>query len=195
MVAIRKQIQRQYPELRIFIACSDNLFFWIENEPDVIRQSEIKDRLTEFAYIRQIETSSGSNHPLLEILTESNINIQPIPIRKLQRQFGNCLICPNGSYPTQPMPNVEKYKSYARQHGFNPVIVGSDTHQTYKAFDINPSGHDKLAVINNADWVIGVENEYLFTAGIQGVPVSLVPTGIGTNLFKALFRTGEILSL
>lgn len=192
---MREQIQKQYPELRIFIACSDKLFFWIENEPDVLKQSEIKERLTEFAYIRQIETSSGVNHPLLELLTESNVKIHPIQINKLQKKSGNCLICPNGSYPTQPMPDVEKYKAYARQQGFNTIIVGSDTHQTYKYFDINPSFHDKLTIINDADWVIGVENEYLYSAGLIGTPVSLVPTGIGTNLFKALFRSGEILKL
>lgn len=192
---LREQIKQQFPELRVFIACSDKLFFLIENEPDVLRHSDVRNRLTEFAYIRQIETSSSNAHPLLELITESNLKIKPIPIRTIQKRSGHCLICPNGGYPTNPMPDVEKYKAYAKHKGFTPIVVGSDIHQTHKQFDIAPVNNEKIKAIETADWVIGVENEYVFGAGMMGIPVSLVPTGIGTDLFKLLFQTGEILRL
>lgn len=191
--ALRGQIQRRYPELRVFIACSDKLFFWIEDEQDVIKQSEVRDRLTEFAYMRQIETSADGDHPLWTLINESAIEIEPVKILPMQKNTGICLICPDGGFPTKPMLDVEKIKNMVNHRGYTPIVVGSDVNQVYKNPDKVPVNNGKLEILSTADWVVGVENEYLFSAGLRGIPVSLIPTGTGTNLFKALFKGGEIL--
>jgi hypothetical protein len=46
----------------------------------------------------------------------------------------------------------------------------------------------------NAGWVIGVENYPLFLAASRGLKTSLIPTGLGTDLYKTMFVRGEILS-
>jgi hypothetical protein len=53
---------------------------------------------------------------------------------------------------------------------------------------------DKITykIVENADWVIGAENEHVFRAGIQGKRVTLIPTGQGTELFKMMFPHGEL---
>jgi hypothetical protein len=45
----------------------------------------------------------------------------------------------------------------------------------------------------DAGWVIGVENEALFRAAIDGQRTSLVPTGIGTAVYQNMFPAGEVL--
>ena len=61
----------------------------------------------------------------------------------------------------------------------------------YKNYDvqINPEYH----MISQAGWVIGVEGAPIFEAASRGIKTSLVPTGMGTNLYSKLFPNGEIL--
>ena len=47
----------------------------------------------------------------------------------------------------------------------------------------------------NYDWVIGVENEQLYEAAAEGKKVTLIPTGIGENLFKKMFPFAEIIQM
>jgi hypothetical protein len=45
------------------------------------------------------------------------------------------------------------------------------------------------------DWIIGVENELLYDQAAKGKKVTLIPTGVGENLFKNMFPDAEILKI
>jgi hypothetical protein len=45
---------------------------------------------------------------------------------------------------------------------------------------------------SDASLVIGVESVGLFEAAGRGVPTELVPTGLGTRLYKLMFPNGRV---
>jgi hypothetical protein len=46
-----------------------------------------------------------------------------------------------------------------------------------------------------ASAVIGVENEYLFLAAGMGKDTYLVPTGLGTELYKKMFPENKVMKI
>jgi len=49
--------------------------------------------------------------------------------------------------------------------------------------------------LEQAGWIIGVESLKLYQGAIQGIKSTLIPTGVGTSLFKKLFPYSSILKL
>jgi len=79
--------------------------------------------------------------------------------------------------PTKPLTNVQidKAKSMCQAEGYFADIDGD---------------------VTGAGWVIGVESIALFQAATQGIKTSLIPTGVGTDLYKAMFpKNGSVLDL
>lgn len=190
---IRPHLRTAYPELRLFISCRDELMYLMESEEDVIPYSTLHDRKYEFAYIREISTSVNPPHSILSLIEESIPGFKSGPVES--KTSGRwCLVCPDGGLPTKGFPNSQKLKSYAEAKGYRAIVLGSDLHPGSAAVDSRP-GQDKLAYLLDADWVIGVENEYLFEAVRRNIKTTLVPTGIGTNLYKLLCPHGEIMTL
>ena len=70
------------------------------------------------------------------------------------------------------------------------MLFRSTEHAKSKGFDVNINDSWE-----NYDWIISVENEYLYEAAAAGKKVTLISTGIGENLFKSMFPKGEIISL
>jgi hypothetical protein len=189
---LRPSIEKQLPGLKLYIACRDSLFYLLENEPRVIRSSEVDSFKHKFAYVREIVFKNS--HPILDFMEESNLEIESIQSKNLSSGIG--LICPEGLMPTKPLTenNVEYLKTWVKQQGFSPVVVGSDIHATLN-IDYRPCGKEKIDQINEASMVVGVENEYLFLAGSLGKATVLVPTGLGTNLYKKLFPKNKIMKI
>ncbi len=189
---VRPCFKKVLPELELSICCTDDLMYLLEGEPDVIPHSQIRDRKTEFAYIREVGATMSPPHPIYEMLVQagatSDINIKPRVVGTKR-----CLICPDGGLPTQPMKEVDRYREIASSRGYDVKIIGSDVHSNYQKPDMRPSGRAKVSLLETADWVIGVENEYLYEAVGRGVKTSLYPSGIGTELYRLLCPKGEIL--
>jgi len=53
---------------------------------------------------------------------------------------------------------------------------------------INP----KFEAIEQAGWVVSVEQAALYEAAARGIKTTLVPTGIGQKLYQTMFPKGEI---
>jgi len=188
---LRPLFKSQFPELCLSIACRDELTYFLENEVDIIPYSMMRDRKNHFAYIREIATNLNSPHSLYQLTRES---ISELEIKgKHRHQVSNrCLICPDGAFPTKSYSDVNKLKTYAEMKNYRVCVAGSDIHPGPGAVDIRPVGKEKLALVAKADWIIAVENEYLFEGVRLGVKTTLIPTGLGTDLYRFLCPEGEI---
>lgn len=186
---LRPEMNKAYPHLRIFISCRDEIMYLLGDEPDVIGYSEIHDRKNEFAYIRELNTAVGPPHAVEVLLKDSLPEFTPPPQAPLAGR--RCLVCPDGALPTRSHQDANKLKLYAESRGYKATVVGSDIHPGPSPVDVRP-GSDKLKLLDEADWVVGVENEYLFEAVRRGMKTTLIPTGVGSNLYKLLSPFGEI---
>ena len=138
----------------------------------IFPKSDLQYRKSEFAYIKQL-TCNMFDHPVEQFLVESGLSVPAIstPACDLTKK---CVIVPEGNAPTASLTSqqVERVREVAINRGYH---VGED--------------------IEGAGWVVGVENEQLFLAASKGIPTSLVPTGIGKNLYQKMLPHAEILNL
>lgn len=166
---IRPAIEKELPGIKIHICCKDNVFHLIQDSPRIIRYSEIKDKKRDLAHIIDLKCNMQS-HPILKLIEESNLTLEHLPIIEPVEKTKKCVIFPNGVIPTKSI-DVEKLRKICMMKGYTTIVGGS---------------------LDGAGWVVGVENEYLYEAGIRGIRTTLIPTGIGTKLYKKLFPKGEI---
>ncbi len=115
------------------------------------------------------------NHPILEYIEESKITLKYLKPHSVPIATKKCVILPKGlgSVKSMTSQDIDKFQNMAQIRGFDVDINGN---------------------IEGAGWVIGVENAKFYEAAINGVKVSLFPTGIGTKFFQRVFPNGEILS-
>ena len=171
LLYVRSAIEKELPDIEIYLSCRDDFKRITGDSQKIIFISEWATRKREIAYLRELRCDM-QKHPILELIEESSLQLSFLGCPQPQLVKNNCcVICPKAIFPTKPIPNLEQVKNWVFNKGFIPII--SDD-------------------ISKAGWVVGVENEQLFTAAIQGIKTTLIPTGLGTQLYKKLFPSGEI---
>lgn len=168
-------IEQYYKGIKIFIGCIDEKISIIEKFDEKFKMSEFKLKRYDFSHIKEIKFN-GRNHPIEEFLEKSEIK-QFVVCNKLNEEYSTkCVIVTKGNYPTNSLENykIDKLKKIARQNGFDPVLDES---------------------INDAGLVMGVESYNLFLAASKGIKTTLVPTGLGTRLYKNMFPLGDIMNI
>jgi hypothetical protein len=187
---LRPAIEKQLPGIQMYIVCKDNLFYLLEDQPRCLKESELNDFKHLFAYIRYI--TFEKEHPILKFMNESQLEI-PI-LAKPIKKTGLALICPEGLQPTQSFKNIDSLKQIAIELGYTPMVLGSDIHAT-NSIAIRPQNKEKFKYLEEAAMVIGVENEYLFLAANMNKETLLIPTGLGTELYKNMFPDNKVLKI
>lgn len=174
ILCLRPYIERELQGLQLFVCCRDELMYLSEWYDKILSMSQLEERKSEFAYIRQL-TCNMFDHPVLELLEESEIPFFDVRVPSPDLTM-KCVIAPEGNLPTKCLTEdqIERAKTTAINQGYRVEV----------SYDIEGAG-----------WVIGVENEQLFLAASRGIPTSLVPTGVGTRLYQKMFPKGEILDL
>lgn len=127
-----------------------------------------------FSYIREIQSNS-SVHPIEELILESNIPIQPIPVKNQEAEHSKqCSLMPFGNHPVKSLSHnqILEIEKFVANKGYELKIN--------KDFE-------------NSSWIIGVESLELYNSAISGKRTTLIETGLGANLFKKLFPDTEIL--
>ena len=168
---LRPNIEKTLPGLQMYIACNDNVFQLLQGEERVLTKSQLSNYDRSFAYIRELRCDMTS-HPVEKLMKESDI---PLSIKAINQDGSKeCFIVKEGNLPTKSLTEaqVEEAKRYAAQQGY---ILSNN--------------------INLAGWVIGVESEALFQAAANGIKTTLIPTGLGTLLYKNMFFCGEVLKI
>jgi hypothetical protein len=186
---LRTSIEQQLPGTKLHIACRDSFFYLLENEINTIKSSEIEDLKSHFAYIRLIEFAT--KHPILDFMEESDLTIPAISTPS--PCSGLALICPEGIEPTKSLnpSQVGKAAAHVEALGYTSIIVGSDHHSSLTIKN-RPQADEKMALIRSCGLAIGVENEFLYEAAAIGKQTILVPTGIGTELYRKMFPANKI---
>jgi hypothetical protein len=191
---LRPLLSRQFPDLTVFISCLDDFMYLMGDEENTITFTEMKENKARFAHIHEIGTSINPPHAIWQVIKDTVPDIK-LDIQLREQHARRCFVCPDGALPTKSYQQVERLKAYAAGRGFTVKVVGSEVHPGHCQVDFRPVGAEKLALLEKTDWVIGVENEFLFEAIRRGIKTTLVPTGIGTELYKKLCPSGEILQL
>ena len=170
LLSLRPNMEKRHG-VPIYLSCRDQVFHLLEQSDRTLLYTTLKDNERYFPYIFNM-TCNLVEHPVEAMLLESDV---PIKVVRPDAPDGNgkCVIFPDGTIPTHPMTKaqVERCVALAHRRGLTPHIGGS---------------------YEGASLVIGVENWQLFSAAAKGIPVALVPSGLGTNLYRRMFG-GEIL--
>jgi hypothetical protein len=172
---LRPAIEQELPGIQIWICCPDRLSYLVEKEDRIILASALDANKKEFAHIRQLR-GDHVNHPIWNLLEESQLVLPDLRPPQINRDRKICAIWPSGNSPTKSLngQQIESLMRLARDKGYSTTIEG------------NP---------DECGWIIGVENETLFRAGVKGIRTSLVPTGVGARLYQKMFPCGEVLKL
>lgn len=169
---IRPSIEKIYRGIEIYLACKDNAYYLLKDSPKTLKASEyVKEK---YGYTRELFCDM-QNHPIEELLKESNI--PKLLLKTEQKKGGNiCSIYPYGASPTRSLnkEQIEKVEKYVVSKNMQPVINGN---------------------LDLTSWAIGVENEFTALAPTQGIKTTLIPTGIGENLYKSLYCNLDVFKI
>lgn len=166
-------MEQTFPGVQVYIACKDYVSHLFKGYERTVTKTQLDNNKNDYAYIRELNCDMTS-HPVENFMKESDIPFGPLNIQV--KTPTRCVILTNGTLPTKhlSMKQIQSAKLRAEMKGFIPEING----------EIDPH-----------TWVIGVESRHFYEAAIAGNPVTLMPTGIGENLFKLMIPHGEILDI
>ena len=170
---LRPLMEKKFPDIEIYLSSKDDMTYLFRNEPRTLSKTDLLENKKQFAYINEI-SYNGKNHPIEKFMEDSEIKIEPI-VSEVSN-FGNAVLFSQGSYPNKKLC-YNKIKS----------IINYVESRNCKV-DINQP-------FENYSWVIGIENEQVYEAAALGKKITLIPTGIGENLFKMMFPCTEILNI
>lgn len=168
---LKPVIEQTLTGIKLVIGCRDDMISLL-NDNDALKLSDLKSRRLDFGHIRELRFN-GKSHPIEDFLTESGLTELCIPVGS-PSVTSKCVILTKATYPTVSLEKryVDKLVKIATSEGFEPV------------FD---------QVVENAGLVMGVECYQLYLAASKGIDTRLVPTGIGTRLYKKMFPKAVVL--
>lgn len=165
---IRPVLEQSLNGINIYIGCKGSLRKTL-GEFDRI----VYDEKNLNCYYQKELIFDQINHPIVSIIEDCNLKFTQ---NSIDSKTNKCVICTKNLPPFGPMTSeeIEKCRRLALSKGFEVEIDG---------------------VVENAGWVIGIENAALYKAACAGVKCSLIPRRIGTKLFQYLFPKFEILNM
>lgn len=168
-------IERHMQGLNIFLGCRDEKIGILKGCDKTLRISDLKVRKDEFAHIRELQYN-GSTHPVEDLMKEVGeidykTNTPPLHDRTVK-----CVIITKSNHPTSSLleKQTKTLTLIAKEAGYS-VEYDSD--------------------ISNSGLVMGVESYGLFEAASRGIETRLVPTGVGTRLYKRMFLNTSVLNV
>lgn len=172
---IKPVIEAKFPGLKIHFGCRDDKVHIFGDMTNVLKATELRTRRHDFAHIRELRYN-GHTHPVEDFLIESGINDWNAGIPIANERPNKCVIVTSGSYPTRPLipEQIQALTRIGKEKGYVVEI-------------------DKDASV--AGLVMGVESLSLFQAAARGMETVLVPTGVGTRLYKQLFPNQSLLHI
>lgn len=169
-------MNKAFSGLNIYIGCKDSSISFLDGMEHVLKLTDIKVRKPDFAHIAELRYDGGADHPIERFLRESGITGYPLPHMTIERPTNRFVIIAESTYPTRPLMErqIERLKQHAWERQMEPVVTSD---------------------ITGAGVVVGVESPGLFLAAAKGLETHLVPTGVGTRLYKKLCPQGNIIEV
>lgn len=168
---LRPILENKFPGMNIHVCCKDEHINVLGDEKS-LKMSELRNAKMTFAHVYEF-LNNHEVHPIEELLDNCGIEDYVIDVPKIEPTI-KCVISPLGGYPTKSLtkPQISHIKKIAITQKYQ---IGEG--------------------LEDAGWVIGVENEELFEAAALGIKTTLVKTGTGTNLYQKMFPQGEIIEI
>ena len=168
-----KSIEKELKGITIYIACNSDSIYLFEEKERILTKQQFETQKENFAFIKQINCNTIT-HPIEDLMDESKIPYLKIKTNK--ENFKECVLLTEGNFPTKNLEKekIEKIKSYLENKGISVSINES---------------------IEKFNWIVSVENEQLFLAAKENKKITLIPSGVGTNLFKKMFENAEVLNV
>jgi hypothetical protein len=172
---LKPVVEAHFPGLKLHFGCRDDRAHILEGCEGVLKISELKVRRYDFAHIKEVRFN-GTTHPVEDFLKECGITQFVVRWDVEESHTAKCVIITHAEYPTKSLERhqVDSLKRLAKEQGFEPQV------------DVDTTG---------AGLVMGVESYGLFDAAAKGIRTRLLPTGLGTRLYKGMFPKGEVMSL
>lgn len=172
---LRPYLEREFKGLNIYLACDERSFRILEGEQNVLTLKELTERKSEFCHIRKLGFN-GVDHPIEALMAEAGVKKYPVPVKQVDLGYRVCMVT-KGNHPTKSMTT--------------PHAIALMNHLRAK-YKVEPEVN---VGIRGANVVAGVECLEFFQAAHGGIHTILIPTGVGTRLYKNMFPKGEILEL
>lgn len=169
---LRPYMEAKYKGVSIYIACKDESYYLLQDEPRCIRKSNFKKE--NYCYVRNI-MNDFKQHPIHELLIESDIK-PPILSQPSKEITSKIYIYTNGDIPTKSLSSqyVEKLVKNLESKGKNCFV--NENHDEYSS-------------------VYSVENETLLNCALKNINCTLIDSGLGTALYKAIFPQINVISM
>lgn len=189
---LKPQIEKQLPGLNFWITCRDEFKYLLNNESNTLTLKDFDNYKQNFSYVRELRNNHKS-HSVYDLMIESDLKVNSVCDTVSGEKSKLCLVCPEGIEPTKSLKeeSLKLLVNKVTAMGYTPIVLGSDIHYSLN-IKIRPKESEKLKYIENAGFVIGVENEYLVLSAIKGIKTTLIKSGVGENLFKSLFPLIEV---
>lgn len=173
---LRPNVESMFKNVSMYICCSEDCQYLLRGEKNILKKSEDKSNM---AYIRTLENSI-EYHPVENLLKESGVVCGPVLTQKKSVCSKKCALLTKGIFPTRSLTGKQINQ-----------IENELCGRGYKVY-INPKIEE---IVEDFELVVGVENEVLYEAAGEGINTSLVPTGIGENIFRAMFPDNIIFKM
>lgn len=170
---LRPNVENMFKNISMYICCSEDCQYLLKGEKKVLKKSEDKSNM---AYIRSLEDSI-EYHPVENLLKESGVPCGPVEVKKKNFCSKKCALLTKGIFPSRSLTGKQINQ-----------IESELCKRRYQVY-INPKIEE---ILEDFELVVGVENEVLYQAAGEGIEASLVPTGIGENIFKSMFPENTI---
>jgi hypothetical protein len=175
LLYLRPIIEAKFPGLEIHIGCRDSLSYLADQNERMDTKSVIKENKRNYAHLKELRCNM-EKHPVYELLESSNIF--DIPRKQLiKNHTSRCVISSKGVQPTKDLTvnQLQTIKQKYALQGFKEIYISDD--------------------VEGAGLVVGVESTAFYKAVFSGIKTVLVPTGVGTDLYKMICDQPEILNL
>jgi len=170
-------METTFPGIKVFVSCLPEYLYLLKDTPRNISKNELLTNKKNYAYIREL-SSNMITHPVEDFMKESDMPCGPIANlpSPLEIKPQTCALLTNSTTTSQSLNGnqIQKACEIIKGMGCEPIV------NEYSM---------------TCDWIMGVENEFLFEAASKGKATTLISTGLGENLFQSMFPGGQIIKL
>jgi len=167
------KIQKEMPNVNIYLCTNDSDFHYIESYPLAIKFSELVDYRPSLAHVKELTYNSNEQHPVEALIDDLGIDDWSVIGKPSEPLTAIYHVLTESYFPTKNL-NESQIKAIERVAAIREYTLGK---------------------LEEASWIVGVECPDLFKSAMCGKQVTLIPTGVGTKLFQKMFPHAEILEL
>jgi len=165
---IRKNLEKSFPELKIFYAFNNKMVEFFSKQKNVISYDCLVENKNKFGCIFECK-ENFKTHPLLPLFNNLKINFEidkdPLPKTNSKK----CLLISKNIHMSLPEIKINKLKEYVLSKGYEVIK------------------DNELINYNNISCVAGLESAEIFLAAYKGLETFLIDEGYSTDIYKKFF--------